>query len=902
MERHWHAMTIPAVLEAVGSSPDGLGSREVAARQRRGEPNELREAPPESPSRLLVRQFSDFMVLVLLGATGVALLLGERGDALTIVVIVVINACLGFAQEYRAERSLLSLRRLAAPTARVLRDGRARVVPSRDVVVGDVLLLEAGDRVSADARLLHSVQLEVEESALTGESMPTARDARAPVSADAPLPERVNMLFSATTVTRGRGVAVVVATGMGTEVGAIAGLIQAAHPDPTPLQRRLQSLGRTLVIACLVICAVVVAAGVLRGEPPYRMFLVGVSLAVAAIPEGLPAIVTIALAVGVQRMIRRRAVVRRLPAVETLGCATVIASDKTGTLTANAMSLDRVWTLDGGYRVEEGGFVAPEASGDASGVSAAVAADLTRLVVMAALCSNASLVPAGQGEPKRWEVTGDPTEGALLVAAAGLGLTPDRLALAYRRIAEEPFTAEARRMAVAVACPDGSELAIMKGAVEAVLPACASVRAGGRAEPLTAGGEGRVVSAARALSADALRVLAVALRSDGRLGAPGGWCLLGLAGIWDPPRPEARPAVARVRAAGIRPVMITGDHPVTAAAVARMVGILDAGGEVASGPQLEALDEADLVHRVRGTDVFARVSPTLKLRLVRALRKSGEVVAMTGDGVNDAPALREADIGIAMGIMGTDVTKEASSMVLSDDNFATIVAAVEEGRAIYDNIRKFVRYLLACNVGEVLLMFLASILGAPMPLIPIQILWVNLVTDGLPAMALGVDPVDPDAMTRPPRDPGESIFARHLGFKIVSRGVLIAVSSLGIFLVYLAMGAGLTRGRTVAFATLIGCQLFHVFDCRSETKTLLEMGLGRNRFLVAAVLSSVLLMLAVIYLPGLRATFHTWPLGAGDWLAVAAVSGAGSFGVMVRRSLWRRRFFRQTGVARAGPA
>jgi Ca2+-transporting ATPase len=879
--REWHRLSAEEVLGLLQvSASTGLADGEVRRRRRQHGANALREPPPPSVLALFLRQFQDFMVLVLLGATAVSFAMGERGDAITIVAIVVVNAILGFVQEYRAERSMAALRQLTAPTARVRRGGEEMRVPAQDLVPGDILLLEAGDRVPADARLVEASRLAVEEATLTGESQPAAKDAGWLGDGQSLLGDRRNMVYAGTTVVRGRAVAVVVATGMATEMGAIAALIQEQRPEPTPLEQRLEGLGKVLVVACLAITAVVTAAGIARGEPPYTMFLTGVSLAVAAIPEGLPAIVTIALAVGVQRMIRRRALVRRLPAVETLGSATVICSDKTGTLTKNEMTVRRLWVGGRSVEVTGDGY---DGRGRVEAEDPRLHALCRELLAAAALCTDTRLRRRG----RRVEVQGDPTEAALLVAAAKVGVDVEGLRRRHPRRAEEPFDPATRRMWVEVDAEAGPTR-IVKGAPEVVLAEATHVLEVGGVRPLGATERAAVLTACEAMGEAALRTLAV-LRREGR----GPAVLLGLVGLVDPPRPEAKRAIARCRSAGVRVVMITGDHAATARSVAAALGLLDGGGRVLLGDEVERMSDAELEAATQDLAVCARVSPTAKLRLVRAFRRRGEIVAMTGDGVNDAPAVREADIGVAMGITGTDVTKEASALILADDNFATIAAAIEEGRGIYDNIRKFVRYLLACNVGEVLVMFLAAVVGLPMPLLPIQILWVNLVTDGLPAMALGVDPVDPEVMARPPRPPNESVFARRLGVKIASRGFLIGLSTLGVFALALGLGLGLDKARTMAFATLVLAQLFHVFDCRSETRAVFDIPLGTNPYLLGAVLSSLLLLGAAIYAPGLRPLFETVPLGRWDVAAVLAVAGLPSTLIGLRRLVllarWRRR-------------
>ncbi|MEW6522664.1 MAG: calcium-translocating P-type ATPase, SERCA-type [Bacillota bacterium] len=898
---HWHGLDNDTVLELLGSSWEGLTSRQCRERLDRYGLNVLETGDGLPVLRILLDQFKDFMVMMLLAATAVAALLGEVADAVTIVVIVVLNAVLGFVQEYRAERSLHALKRMTAPVARALRDGAECVVPAEELVPGDIIQLGPGDRVPADARILHARALEVDQSLLTGESLPVAKHAGVLPGRELASPDWTNMVFMGTVVTQGRARGVVVATGMETEMGAIAETIEEAGTGDTPLQRRLDHLGRYLGLACLLVCGLVVAAGITRGESWFHMFLAGVSLAVAAIPEGLPAVVTVALALGVQRMAARSAIVRRLPAVETLGCATLICSDKTGTLTKNEMTLREV-TLASGARYEvSGSGYSPE--GQFSLVEGAPAApDLALILTAGAICNNARLLQENVRQrgriQRKWKVSGDPTEGALLVAAAKLGLDGETLSRCNPRVDELPFSAERRCMSVVVQ-RGAVRRAYIKGAPDTVMGMCSLARAGDSEHRLDAGWQRRITGQADTMAGQALRVLALAYRdlpATGETEIEKDAVFLGIVGLLDPPRPEAVLAVSRCRQAGIRPVMITGDHPATAAAVARETGLMTPGTGVLTGAQLDALDDPALARHLEHTSVYARVSPQHKLRLIRAFRAQGHVVAMTGDGVNDAPAVKEADIGIAMGLSGTDVTKEASDMILADDNFRTIVAAVEEGRAIYDNIRKFIRYLLSCNVGEVLVMLAAVLLGWPLPLIPMQILWVNLVTDGLPAMALGVDPADPDNMRRPPRRSEEGVFSRGLGIKIAVRGIMIAAATALTFGWCLGQTGDVARARTVAFVTLVFCQLFHVFECRSETRNVFSMGLTSNPWLVVAVTCSVAMTLVAATHPALQPHFQTRSLTLEEWMAALAVSGLMLVTAAVRHLLAQV----VAGIARSG--
>lgn len=841
---------------------------EVARRRAHYGSNRLVEARPPGFLHTLALQFADFMVGVLMAAAVLSLLLGELVDFITIIAIVMVNALLGAVQTHRAERSLAALRDLAAPAARVIRAGQLVPVGADELVPGDVVLLEPGDRVPADLRLVETWALEADESPLTGESIPVEKRAAPVLAPPTALGDRRNLLFSSTTVVRGTCRALVVATGMDTELGKVAAMLRPGPRDATPLEGRLSELGRVLVLICLTVCALVVVMGLGRGEAFAPMLLTGVSLAVAAIPEGLPAVVTIALATGVQRMADRRVIIRRLPAVETLGCTTVICTDKTGTLTENRMTL---------RELHPGG-------------PAELAAGL--------LCCNARLTAGGR------DARGDPTEAALVLAAAASGITREAVEAAYPRAAEIPFEPERRRMTTLhsrrgrgvldrLLGRDVRHFLVTKGAPDAVLPLCAARQDGDRRVPMDPAARAECLRRAEDLAGRGLRVLAIAYRPLYR--TPGGrpepelerdLCLLALAAIADPPRAEVPEALRVCRRAGVRVLMLTGDHPATARSIAEELGLLERQEAVVTGAELEAMDDRRLARTIRTATVFARVSPADKLRLVRAVRRQGHIVAMTGDGINDAPALKEADIGVAMGQTGTDVAREASAMVLLDDDFTGIVQAILEGRAIYDNIRKFLRYLLACNAGEILVMLGASLLHQPLPLLPVQILWVNLVTDGLPAIALGLGRPDPGVADRPPRPPGESIFARRLGVKIAGRGMLIGLGSLAAFLYGRhAFPADLTLARTMCFATLVLAQLLHAFDCRSEHRSLVETGLLANLPLLAAVSCSALMLLAVIYLPALQPVFRTMPLGLGEWAAVLAAAASSQVLVGIRRLL-----------------
>ncbi|MFZ5943842.1 MAG: calcium-transporting P-type ATPase, PMR1-type [Bacillota bacterium] len=899
--RFWHCMTNEEILQEFQVSPQrGLNTKEANRRLQLVGYNELQERKAISPLKLFLNQFKDFMVLVLMAATIISGILGEYADAITIMAIIIINAVLGFVQEYRAEKSMEALKKLIAPEALVIRDGMEQKIPARELVPGDIVLLETGDIVPADLRLIEGAQLEIEESSLTGESVPVKKRCMEIYEANTGIGDRKNIAYMGTTVTRGKGLGAIVDTGMNTEMGQIAGLIQKVTDEQTPLQRRLEQLGRWLVLFCLLIVAIVVVTGILRGEPIYQMFLVGVSLAVAAIPEGLPAIVTIALAVGVQKMLRRRAIIRKLPAVETLGCATVICSDKTGTLTQNEMTVRKMYISNQVLQITGEGY---EPRGEV-----VIEGGKTRLdnkealkvaYRIAALCNNARLsradtVISGMFRKKNadsWQVLGDPTEGALLVMAAKVGVWRERIEKEQGRIYEIPFDSERKRMSV-IYQEGNKKLLYTKGAPDIVLEKCTHIWWDGEKIPLDKDLKAKVIANNNEMAGQALRVLGLAYRE-----LPAGIAnyegaeeqiekdltFVGLAGMIDPPRPSALKAVSVCRNAGIKTVMITGDHKVTAQAIAEELTIYRPEDIVLTGTELDGMTDGELSKVVNRVSVYARVSPKHKLRIVNVLKEKGHVVAMTGDGVNDAPAIKEADIGIAMGINGTDVTKESSAMILGDDNFATIVSAVEEGRAIYDNIRKFIRYLLSCNVGEVLTMFFASLLGLPLPLLPIQILWVNLVTDGLPAMALGVDSADPDIMHRKPRHPKESIFAHGLARRIAVRGTLICVGTLLVFVIGFYLNRDLGIARTMAFSALVFSQLFHVFDCRSERYSLFELGLFSNPFLIGAVSCSIIMHIMVIYLPFFQPIFKTHPLDLTSWLIIIVISG----GTTILQNIYR---------------
>ncbi|NLO98378.1 MAG: calcium-transporting P-type ATPase, PMR1-type [Peptococcaceae bacterium] len=893
--RAWHILSGGEICNILNVDPErGLTDKEANRRLIEFGHNSLIVKKGVNPVFLFLNQFKDFMVLVLMVATLISGLLGEVADALTILAIILLNAILGFIQEFKAEKSIESLRSLTAPEATVLRNKTVIKIPAAELVPGDIVMLEAGDRIPADIRWLKTNGLRVEESALTGESQPVAKNNQPMLDEYTPIADRKNMGYMGTIVVNGRGIGVVIATGMNTEMGVIADMIQDIKQDETPLQRRLAQLGKWLVTISVAVCVVVAVTGIIQGESLAKMFFAGVSLAVAAIPEGLPAIVTVALAVGVQRMVKRHAIIRKLPAVETLGCATVICSDKTGTLTQNEMTVRRIYCQNQIITVSGQGY---DPKGDFHGVDPyREKGPFQELLKCAALCNNAVLTKKGvrisglfrNKQDSVWGIDGDPTEGALLVAAAKAGVWRDGLERKAQRVAEIPFDSERKRMTVLYK-EKGEFKAYVKGAPDTILELCTKEMTKDGVIELTPERKKEILFVNDEMASHALRVLALAVKNveegDQDEEVEKNLVFVGLMGMIDPPRLSAVKAIKVCRAAGIRPVMITGDHKLTAQAVAKELGIIRGPEDkVITGAELDKMTDEELRQRVMDISVYARVAPRDKLRIVRALKENEEIVAMTGDGVNDAPAVKEADIGVAMGQTGTDVTKEASSMIITDDNFATIVAAVEEGRGIYDNIRKFIRYLLSCNLGEVLTMFLGTLVGLPLPLLPIQILWVNLVTDGLPAMALGVDGPDPDIMRRKPRKPNESVFARGLGRKILIRGTMIGIGTLLVFVIGLWSGVGLLEARTMAFTTLVFSQLFHVFDCKSETRSIFEVGIFSNPLLLLAVATSISMQLMVIYLPVMQAIFKTAALGAWQWILILIVAGGPSILIGMARS------------------
>jgi Ca2+-transporting ATPase len=892
MRDDWHVKPIAEVAANLASDLNhGLAADEAARRLAIQGPNELRKGERISALALFLGQFRSLVIVVLIGAAVVSAAFGERADGIAIIAIVILNAAVGFFQEYRAEQAVAALARLAAPRARVLRGGQAEMVTAADIVPGDILIFEAGDVVAADGRLLEASALRTNEASLTGESEPVDKQT-GECAPGTPLAERTNMIYLATSVAAGTGRALVVATGMDTEVGRIATLLETASSGETPLRRRLDQVARRLLWICSGIVALVFALGWLRSHPAFELFMSAVSLAVAAIPEGLPAVVTIALALGVSRMVRRNALVRRLAAVETLGCAQVICTDKTGTLTVGEMTARKLVTIDRVFSVTGEGY-APEGGIFADGVPTAATEDpVLRELLRAAVACNDARFGRSDGKPS---IVGDPTEGALLVVAAKGGVGVDAIESEMPRIGVIPFSSDRKRMTVVRRC-DGVSFAFVKGAPEVILDRCIRIRSEHGVREITAADRARMLEAIALMANDALRVIAIAEREvDSVSGAIGedqverDLMLLGLIGLQDPPRAEAREAVRKCRLAGIRTVMITGDHPDTARAIARELGILGRGDAVIVGRELEEMSDEELAAKVESVAVYARVTAEHKLRIVRAWKARGAVVAMTGDGVNDAPALKEASIGVAMGITGTEVTKQAADVVITDDNFASIVAAVEEGRGIYDNIVKTLAYLMSGNAGELAVMFVAALVGWPLPLLPIQLLWINLVTDGLPALALATDPIEPDVLQRPPRPPEAQIMDRSFIARIVLTGSLTAAVTLAAFAYEFHVGGDLQHARNAAFSVLVMEELLRSFSARSATRTVWEVGLLSNMRLFVIVAASFALQLAIYHVPVLQQPFSTEPMSATQFVSWLAL-GATPLVVLEVRKVIRRKF------------
>ena len=860
----WHTLSVPQSLERLRSRVTGLSSIEAAGRVEEFGPNELQTAGRVSPWTILAEQFKNVLIIILLLATTLSAFLGHGIEAIAITVIVLFAVILGFIQEFRAERAIEALREMAAPNATVLRDGREQRIPARDLVPGDLVVLATGDKVPADARLTEAINLQTVEAPLTGESAPVEKHSEPLRNDQLPTADQKNMAFAGTAVTYGRGRALIVATGMATEFGKIARMLEAVDTAKTPLQRNLDRIGKSLARAAIAVVLVIVAVGLFRGQPFVEMLIFGVALAVAVVPEALPAVVTISLALGVKRMVRRNALVRRLPAVETLGSTSVICSDKTGTLTKDEMTVRKLYVAGHTIDVSGTGYE-PQGTFSLNGSNASLSEPLARLLRAAALASDARVEQRnGSGA---WEVKGDPTEGALVVAAAKAGLNKVELDAQFSRVSEIPFTAETKRMTTLHRTTTSDLVAYAKGAPEVIVQSCASVFTETGVEVLDDTRRAEVLERARQMAGKAMRVLAVAYKPQASLkDAESDMTLLGLAGMIDPPRPEAKAAVRKCNEAGIKVIMITGDHPLTAKAVAEELAI-SKSGRVVNGAELEAMDDSQLEREVESIEVCARVSPAHKLRVVTALQNRGQVVAMTGDGVNDAPALKKADIGIAMGITGTDVSKEAAAMTLTDDNFASIVAAVEEGRGIFSNIKKYLMYLLSSNIGEIGLMAGATLLGLPLPLTAVQILYVNLATDGLPALALAVDPPERGLMQRRPRDPHTGIFTRPVVLLMLAGGVWSAIVNLGLFIWAYNSGRPLAEAMTMTFVSLVLIQFFKAYNFRSDRYSVLREPFA-NKWLNLAIFWELILLALILYVPVLERVFGTVALPLNDWLII----------------------------------
>ena len=862
----WHTLSPDRVLDLLSTHADHGLSEEVAAERLKeyGE-NRLQVSKRVSPWRLFFAQFQNLLVIILLIATALSGFLGEKVEAITIAAIVLLAVVLGFVQEYRAENAMEALKKMAAPTAKAIRSGEEGEIPAIDLVPGDIILLAAGDRIPADARLIHEANLRTEEAALTGESLPTEKDIEAIADANAPVGDRRNMVYGGTSVSHGRGKAVVIATAMQTEFGKIAAMLQNVESEETPLQQNLDRVGKALAHLAFGVVMVISAIGWYRGDTLIDIFLFGIALAVAVVPEALPAVVTISLAIGVQRMVRRHALIRKLPAVETLGCTSVICTDKTGTLTKDEMTIRKIWVVQKLYDISGAGY-APVGSFSEDGKEVQPHDGLLELLRAGVLSSDARLIQ----EEDSFDIAGDPTEGALVVAAAKAGLFRGDLEKQAPRIGEIPFTSETKRM-VTLHKTESGPIAYAKGAPEMLLPLCNRIWGEVGEESLSDSQRKDILTAATAMASQALRVLAIARKGDTDLaGASTVMKFIGLVGMIDPPRSEVRSAIRECHDAGIRVIMITGDHPVTAEAIAKELGILT-NEKVATGLELEKMSDEELDQSLPHIAVFARVSPGDKLRLVTALQAQGHIVAMTGDGVNDAPALKKADIGVAMGITGTDVTKEAAAMTLTDDNFASIVAAVEEGRGIFGNIKKYLMYLLSSNIGEIIVMTFATMLGWPLPLSAVQLLYLNLATDGFPALALAVDPPEPDLMLQRPRNPRTGIFTRRMITLMLTGSVWLAILILGIFQWALHSGRSITESMTMAFVLLVVAEFVKAYNFRSDHISALK-GTFRNRWLNGAILWELALLLAIVYVPFLQIAFGTFALSLRDWGIIVALA------------------------------
>ena len=867
-------------------NPHGLSSKEAEQRLLKYGENVLKSKNRIKPYKILFSQFKDALVLILLAATFLSILMGEISEAITIIIIVLVNSILGFIQEFKTEKTLDALKSMAAPVCRVIRDNIPAVIPAKNIVCGDVVILDSGDRVPADCIIIEANSLFADESLLTGESVPVEKyvfqgDISDNIKSE---PNRNDMAYMGTLITKGNANAIVISTGMDTQMGQIAGLLNEIQEEATPLQKRLGQLGKLIGIGCLIICAVVSVVGILRGENILDMIITGISLSVAAVPEGLPAIVTISLALAVNHMLKRKALIKNLHAVETLGCASVICSDKTGTLTENKMTVKKIFCYQNEFSVSGDGLVAGgEFKINDSRIVPSRFPDLKKALEISVLCNDSMIYTESGKNPfsrnralnlstETWSASGDPTEIALLVCGGKAQITKESLESEYTKHSEIPFDSERKCMSVLHYSRSDQKILVTKGAPDILLKKCSQVLCGDKIIAKDNFINNEILKKNDEYASEALRVIAVAYRNFDKTTADvndeNSLIFVGLFGMIDPPRKEAFEAVRKCRRAGIRPIMITGDHKITAKAIASRLKIYNDGDIIITGDELNTMSDDHLSSVINKVSVFARVNPNHKLRIVRAFKQKGHIVAMTGDGVNDAPAIKEADIGVSMGISGTDVTKEAAQVILLDDNFATLVAAVEEGRVIYSNIRKFIRYLLSCNIGEVLTMFVGMMMGMPVILFPIQILLVNLVTDGLPAICLGLEPPQNDEMTRRPRKKDESVFSNGLLHIIIFRGCLIGLTTLGVFVSLFKLYDCESVARTGAFLALVLVQLIHVFECKSETLSLLRIPVFNNKRLIMAVLISAVIIFMVIYCPTFQLLFKTVSLSLGQLLVV----------------------------------
>lgn len=878
----WHELKAKDVLKRLESSDKGLKEEEAKTRLDKFGYNEIEKEKGISKVEIFLSQFKSFLIIILIAATIFSAIVGEIIDAMAIIVIVILNAIFGFVQEYKAEKTIEALKKLTSPEAVVIRNGKEKRIDSKFLVPGDLVLIEQGSRVPADIRVINESELKIDEAILTGESIPVSKDPGA--LKDVPIADRKNIAFTGTLVTYGRGMGVVVGTGMMTEIGKIAEVVQEEKEEPTPLQKKLDTFGKKLGIIILIICAMVAGIGILRGGPLIgqpitqslliTMVIMGIALAVAAIPEGLPAVLTITLALGLQRLAKRNALMRKLPAVETLGSTTVICSDKTGTLTKNEMMISNMWYPDNFIEVTGQGYE-PEGkflSGKKE-IDSGKKEKIREILKIGTLCTNATI----EKTKDSYSIIGDPTEGAIVVAAKKIGFDKEKLENEHERIQEIPFSSERKMMTTINKTKGGKSISCVKGATEVVLNLCEKIMINGKAKKMNREWKEKVLSENHNMTSKALRVLAIAykeMKGPDKKSAEKGLIFIGLVGMIDPPREEAIESVKLCEKAGIKVVMITGDHKNTAVAIAKELGLMEEKSKVLTGPEMDSIEDNEFEKIVGDVAVYARVNPLHKVRIVDALKKRGEIIAMTGDGVNDAPALKKADIGIAMGIKGTDVSKEASDMILRDDNFTSIVDAIYEGRSIYDNIKKFIRYLLSSNMGEVLIVFLAILIGFQdpstisiiIPVTAIQLLWINLLTDGLPALAIGVDPASPGIMSRPPRDPEENILTRAMFSDILFFGILMCIGTLFLFAFHLPSGG--TKAITIAFTTIVMLEMVRVQSVRAKYR----IGIFSNKKLIIAVAISIILQIVIIYTPLLQPIFETTSLALVEWGEILAIS------------------------------